>query len=453
MPSVDLVLSQAPIAELVHTYSHTAVVGLIRQHLDETRGVIANGGTPPTLAELVDTVRERITKTWVAWPQRVINATGVILHTNLGRAPLSPQAMGAIVSAAQGYTNLEFDLQQGSRGSRQASVDSLLCQLTGAQAAFVVNNNASAVMLALAAVAHGKEVVVSRAEAVEIGGGFRIPEVLAQSGATLVEVGTTNRTYVADYEAAITEATAALLIVHASNFRVLGFTHTPTIGELVDLGHKHDIPVLHDLGSGCLLETEQFGLSHEPMPQESVAAGCGLAMFSGDKLLGGPQAGIIVGQQALMSRLRTHPLARAVRIDKLSLAALSATLLHYLKGEAASAIPAWKMIARPPQELRRQAARWQRVLGSRASLVKGESTIGGGSLPGETLPTWLIALYSDVSLGGAEGLASRLRQAEPPVVARIEAEQVLLDSRTVLPEEETALLPAVQQAMSETTSP
>ena len=448
LPSVDRVLSQEPILQLVQTYSRSAVVGLIRQQLEESRRSIAGGGTPPTLPELVETVQQRATEAWQAWPKPVINATGVILHTNLGRAPLSHQALEAMASAGRGYTNLELDLEEGKRGSRQAYVNSLLCQLTGAEAAIVVNNNASAVLLGLAAIAYGKEVIVSRGEAVEIGGGFRIPDVLVQSGARLVEVGTTNRTYVTDYEAAITQDSAALLKVHASNFQVVGFTHTPATEELVALGQGHSLPVLHDLGSGCLLETTQFGLAHEPMPQESIADGCGLAFFSGDKLLGGPQAGIIVGRQELVDRLARHPLARAVRIDKLSLAALSATLLHYLKGEATSAIPTWRMIATPEDEIKRRATRWRRVFARpRASLVRGESTIGGGSLPGETLPTWLLALATNASNGGAEGLAQRLRQADPAIVARIEGERVLLDPRTVLPEEERVLVRALRQAI------
>lgn len=447
LPSVDLVLSQPAVEELVQVYSRSAVIGLVRQRLEECRRIIAEGAAPPTLIELVDSVKQRAAEVWRTFPRPVINATGVILHTNLGRAPLSTQAMQAMADAGRGYTNLEFDLEKGERGSRQGYVSSLLRQLTGAQAALVVNNNASAVVLGLAAVARGKEVVVSRGEAVEIGGGFRIPDVLAQSGAKLVEVGTTNRTYVSDYEAAITENTAALLKVHASNFRVLGFTHAPTVEELVEVGRQRSVPVLHDLGSGCLLETTQFGLAHEPTPQESIAAGCGLAFFSGDKLLGGPQAGIVVGREELVRLLERHPLARAVRLDKLSLAALSATLLHYLKGEATVAIPSWRMISMPAAELKRRAARWKRVLGPQAILLQGESTIGGGSLPGETLPTWLVALELVDAAGGAEGLASRLRQGSPPVVARIEEERVLLDPRTVLPEDEKALVQAAKQAM------
>ena len=446
LPSVDSVLSQEPVLQLVQTYSHSAVVGLIRQQLEESRRAVANGGNAPSLAELVESVTTRANKAWRAWPQQVINATGVILHTNLGRAPLSAGAIQAITGAARGYTNLELDLDEGKRGSRQSYTSSLLRQVTGAEAAIVVNNNASAVMLGLAAIAYGKEVVVSRGEAVEIGGGFRIPQVLAQSGATLVEVGTTNRSYVEDYESAITENTAALLKVHASNFRVMGFAHAPGTEELVGLGRRHSIPVLHDLGSGCLLETTQFGLAHEPMPQESVAAGYGLAFFSGDKLLGGPQAGIVVGKKELVDRLARHPLARAVRIDKLSLAALSATLLHYLKGAATDAIPTWRMIATTPEQIKRRASRWQKAIGPAATLVKGESTVGAGSLPGETLPTWLVALDPGASAGGAEGLAQRLRQGDPPVIARIEDDHVLLDPRTVLLDEEKALMRVVRES-------
>ncbi len=448
LPSVDLLLSQEPVLQLAQAYSHDALVGLIRQQLEECRRTIAQGGAPPALPELVNTIIHRATQAWQSRPQPVINATGVILHTNLGRAPLSQEAAQAAMAAASGYTDLEFELVKGERGSRQAHMRSLLCQVTGAEAAIVVNNNASAVMLGLAAIAYGKEVIVSRGEAVEIGGGFRIPDVLAQSGARLVEVGTTNRTYVADYEAAITENTAALLRVHSSNFRVMGFTHAPETLELVEMAKRHNVPVLHDLGSGCLLDTAQFGLAHEPTVQESIAAGCAVAFFSGDKLLGGPQAGIVVGQRELVSRLERHPLARAVRIDKMSLAALGATLLHYLKGEAPTAIPVWKMIAATPEELKRRAARWRRAIGSQGiTVVRGHSTIGGGSLPGETLPTWLLALEPDASAGGAEGLAQRLRQATTPVVARIENDRVVLDPRTVLPDEEKALVKTVRESL------
>jgi L-seryl-tRNA(Ser) seleniumtransferase len=370
----------------------------------------------------------------------VINATGVIIHTNLGRAPLSAVALSAMAQVSQGYSNLELDLEEGTRGSRQAHLQPILRQLTGAEAALVVNNNASAVLLGLCALAQGKEVIVSRGEAVEIGGGFRIPDVLAQSGATLREVGTTNRTYVSDYEAAITENTAALLKVHASNFRVMGFTHSPDVGELVDLGKKRGVNVLHDIGSGCLLDTREYGLAYEPRPQDSIKSGAGLVFFSGDKLLGGPQAGIVAGRKELVDMLARHPLARAVRIDKGSLAALTATLLHYLKGEAVQNIPVWRMLSMPKDKLRHRALRWKRLLGRRVQVLPARSTIGGGSLPGETLDTWAVAIAGDGLPEGAQGLARRLREQSPPVIARIENDLVLLDPRTVLPEEEQTLM-------------
>ena len=447
LPSVDRILSHQQVRDLIALYQRQAVVGLVQRQMEESRQAIANGVPPPTLDTIADTVVKRARAEWQTGPRRVINAAGVILHTNLGRAPLSAEATRALLEVATGYTNLEFDLTEGTRGSRHAHAVSLLCQLTGAEASLVVNNNASAVMLGLAALTAGKEVIVSRGEAVEIGGGFRIPDVMAQSGATLQEVGTTNRTYVSDYEQAISENTAALLKVHASNFRISGFTHTPTAEELVAMGTRHGIPVLHDLGSGCLLETTRFGLAHEPMPHESIAAGCALAFFSGDKLLGGPQAGIVVGQREHVQRLERHPLARALRIDKLSLAALTATLLHYLKGEATDKIPAWRMIAVPAQEMKSRAQRWKRTLGARATLIQGLSTMGGGSLPGETLPTWLLALSDDGLHGGAEALAQRLRDGDPPIIGRIEDDRLLLDPRTVLPEEDEPLVQGVREAV------
>ena len=313
----------------------------------------------------------------------------------------------------------------------RGALPDLLCQLTGAEAALVVNNNASAVLLGLAAVAYGKEVIVSRGEAVEIGGGFRIPDVLRQSGATLVEVGTTNKTYVRDYEAAITENTGAILSVHASNFRVVGFTHAPALGELVELGERSGVPVLHDLGSGCLLDTSRFGLAHEPMPQESIGDGASLAFFSGDKLLGGPQAGIIVGKSEFVDIVSRHPLARAVRIDKGSLAALNATLLHYLKDEAIPKIPIWEMISRSREFLAQRAESWRLAIDGPTSVVSGESTVGGGSLPGETMPTSLLSIDATEMPGGANALAANLRRSTPPIIGRIDAERVLLDPRTV----------------------
>ena len=447
LPSVDHVLADRRIQRLIEEYSHEAVIGLVRTEIEAARGALKNGHQAPAVDQVVLSVEERAAARWRPWPRPVINATGVILHTNLGRAPLSRDALKAIEQASAGYSDLEFDTESGKRGSRQSYVARLICQLTGAEAATVVNNNASAVLLGLAAVAAGRDVIVSRGEAVEIGGGFRIPDVLRQSGATLVEVGTTNRTYARDYETAISENTAAILSVHTSNFRVTGFTHSPSMAELVSLGNGK-IPVLHDLGSGCLLDTSTFGLAHEPMPQESLAAGVSLAFFSGDKLLGGPQAGIIVGDGELVATVQNNPLARAVRIDKLSLAALIATLVHYIRDEALEKIPVWRMVAESVESLESRANGWTKSLGDKVSVVAGHSTIGGGSLPGETLPTSLLSLNSSAVAGGAKALAARLRNGNPPVIARIEDERVVIDPRTVLPEQDDPLLTVVEQALT-----
>ena len=336
----------------------------------------------------------------------------------------------------------------GRRGSRQAHLQSLLQQVTGAEAALAVNNNASALLLGLSALSVGKEVIVSRGEAVEIGGGFRIPDVLKQSGATLVDVGTTNRTYIRDYQDAITDNTSAMLKVHSSNFRVEGFTAEVEPSELVELSKERGIPVLHDVGSGALLPTEAYGLAHEPTPQQSIAAGVGLVFFSGDKLLGGPQSGIVVGQTELVRRLERHPLARAVRIDKMSLAGLTATVLHYLKQEAEAEVPIWKMISAGEQGIKDRATRWKTQLSIPGEVISGRSAIGGGSLPGETLPTWVLALSCEGDAGSPERVMRRLREAVPPVIARIEDDRVILDPRTVTPDDEEALLTALREAFS-----
>jgi len=382
--------------------------------------------------------------------RRVINASGVILHTNLGRAPISQQAMEAMNSVTRGYCNLEFDLDTGSRGSRDIHIERLLCRLIGAESALVVNNNASAVLLALSVIAKKKEVIVSRGQAVEIGGGFRIPDVMRQSGAKLVEVGTTNCTYINDYEQAISPKTAALMRVHASNFRVEGFTTTADIDEIVGLGKKYDIPVLDDLGSGCLLETASFGLAPEPTVQRSVSLDTELVCFSGDKLLGGPQAGIIVGKKIYIDKLRKHPLTRAMRIDKLRLAGLAATLLHYLKGEALDKIPVWRMISTPINAIDKRASVWVKSIGDAARVVEGETMVGGGSLPGSTLPTRMVAIGDKrFNRNMVLSLAKKLRQNEVPVIGRIANDILLLDPRTVLDEEDEITLKAVRAAISE----
>ena len=444
IPAVNDVLGQPEVTSLVEMYSHEAVVDLVRETLSDARSEIKDGSEPPSAVEVARSVSARADSAWRRWPRRAVNATGVILHTNLGRAPLSRESLDAVREAGSGYSDLEFDLTVGKRGSRQARVSELVCQATGAEAALVVNNNASAVMLGLAAAAAGKEVIVSRGEAVEIGGGFRIPDVLRQSGASLVEVGTTNRTYVEDFKRAFTENTGAILAVHASNFRVMGFTHAPSIQELVAAGDDVGVPVLHDLGSGCLLDTRPYGLAEEPKPQDSLAAGVALGFFSGDKLLGGPQAGIIVGKREYVEMAARHPLARAVRIDKLSMAALSATMLHYVHGQATEKIPIWRMISTPVDELASRAKAWRDYTWSWASVVESRSAIGGGSLPGETLPSVALRIDCDALGAGPDDVLAHLRSGQDAVIGRIEDGHVLLDPRTVLLDEDEAVAVAVR---------
>jgi L-seryl-tRNA(Ser) seleniumtransferase len=445
LPSIEKLLSQPSLAELAVAHSHESVVALARRRLEEIRGLIAAGKPAPAFDEIVASIHMAAASAWESRPRAVINATGVVLHTNLGRAPISDAAAQAMAEVAKGYCNLEVDLASGKRGSRQVHVESLLCQLTGAEAALVVNNNAAAVTLALAALAKRKEVIISRGQSVEIGGGFRIPEVMRQSGAKLREVGTTNSTRIADYEEAITEKTGALLRVHSSNFKIVGFTREVAIEELVALGVRYNLPVLDDLGSGCLLDTSQYGLAKEPMVQESVSAGVGLACFSGDKLLGGPQAGLIVGKEQLIAKLRRHPLARAIRIDKITLAGIAETLLHYVKGEAERAIPVWRCISLPLEEIERRAGEIARSVGEPATVVEGESVVGGGSLPGGTLPTRLVAIRAQGK--GGQAFAERLRRFAPPVIGRVEKTMVLFDPRTLDPQSDGLVAQALRSGL------
>ena len=448
LPSVDRVLTEERIGRLKEDYSYARLVELIRRHLQHLRSSIAAGNPCPSVAEIVESICNQVCALKTPRLRPVINATGVILHTNLGRAPLSREAIAAMDAVGSDYCNLEFDLAGGRRGSRNTHLEPILCELTGAEAALVVNNNAAAVLLALSALAKRKEVIVSRGQAVEIGGGFRIPDVMRQSGAKLVEVGTTNCTYVADYQEAIGPRTAALMRVHSSNFKLVGFTPVVMLDELVRLGHQYDVPVFDDLGSGCFLDTAEFGLSPEPMVPESIGIGAGLVFFSGDKLMGGPQAGVIVGKKQLVDRLKKHPLARAVRIDKVRLAGLAATLTHYLKGEALRKIPVWRMISAPLQEIDERARAWAQSLGGLARVVEGETMVGGGSLPGGALPTRLVAIAGDKGKHRdiAEVLGQRLRCREIPVVGRISDDALLLDPRSVLPEEDQVVLKALRDA-------
>ena len=443
LPSVDQVLRHPDVAALAGSVERALVVELARGALDalrravragelsgETNGMgLAGRAAARVLAAAAELRRPSL--------RRVINATGGVLHTNLGRAPLSEAARAAVVDVTAGYSNLELDLKSGARGSRHTHLEAQVCAVTGAEAALAVNNNAAALVLLLAELARGREVVVSRGQAVEIGGGFRIPDVMRESGARLVEVGTTNRTHIADYAAAIGPETAALLHVHPSNFRLIGFSQSVEIDALAALGRERGIPVIADQGSGCLLETEAFGIPpalHEPTVQEQVRAGADLVCFSGDKLLGGPQAGIICGRAEPIARLKRHPLARALRLDKGTIAALAATLLHSRVGEAVREVPVWRMIGAPESELRRRAqtlARRLRAAGVDAHARRDESAIGGGSLPGVTLPTW-VASFAPPAGVSVDELARALRLGEPALIGRIADEMLVLDARTLL---------------------
>jgi L-seryl-tRNA(Ser) seleniumtransferase len=437
LPSVDKLLTQAH--NLMTLYGQALVTDALREALATARVDYAQTHTLPDTAQILEQTRAQLEALTAPTLCPVINASGVILHTNLGRAPLSTAAIEAMSAVARGYSTLEYDVAQGERGSRTVHAEALLTRLTGAPAALVVNNNAAALLLILTALAKGKGVLIARSQLVEIGGGFRVPDVLKQSGAKLVEVGTTNRTHLSDFQAARTEKTALILRAHHSNFKIIGFTTEPTLAELCSVG----LPVVDDLGSGALLDTTPFGLAHEPTVPESIQAGCALVAFSGDKLLGGPQAGIIVGDAALVGKLKKHPLARAVRADKLCLAALNATLLAYLRGAATTEIPIWQMLAQPVEMIAARAQRWITTLGI-GNVIVGESTIGGGSLPGETLPTRLVALTPR----SPKTFAAHLRQAPTPIIARIANNQVLLDPRTVLPTEDEALLTGVRSLLA-----
>ncbi len=445
LPSVARLLNETSLQGLLQKHGHELTVTAVQEVLEAQRQAILEGQSCPSTAELAESITLRLSTLVRPSLHPVINATGVIIHTNLGRAPLSTAAQQAM-DESSAYSNLEYDLGDGRRGSRYVHAEELLCRLTGAEAALVVNNDAAAVLLILTALAKAREVVISRGQLVEIGGGFRIPEVMAQSGAHLVEVGTTNRTYARDYEAAITTETAMLLHVHTSNFRLVGFfEHTP-LADLVSLAHTHGLLVVDDLGSGALLDTTPFGLSHEPTVQESLAAGADLVCFSGDKLLGGPQAGIILGKRALIDQLKRHALTRALRVSKTILAGLQATLLHYLRGEALEQVPVWRMIAMQIEEIQARAAdlvQWLAQLGTGARVIEGLSAVGGGSLPGETIATRLVAIDAPAS----QELAQRLRQGSPTVIGRIEDDTFVLDLRTVRPSEENALREALQAAL------
>lgn len=449
LPSIDFLLQQS--GGLITEYGRSLTVQALRTTLEAARGGVQAGGETPSNESILSQAESRLAGWTRPTLEPVINATGVILHTNLGRAPLSKSAMEAMLAASSGYVNLEFDLNTGKRGSRLIHAEALLKQLTGAEAAVVVNNCASAVLLVLSALARGKRVILPRSQLVEIGGGFRIPDVMKQSGAKLVEIGTTNKVRIADYEEALfasssissirsLASSSVFMRVHRSNFRIIGFTEEPSLAAMVETAHKHGAILIDDLGSGTLIDVVRYGMAHEPTVQESLAAGVDVVMFSGDKLLGGPQAGIILGRADLLAKIKKHPLARAVRADKTRLAALSATLIHYLKDEAEREIPIWQMIAQTPECIRARAEAWKTELGC-GQVIPAESTVGGGSLPGENLSTFVLSL----SVKSSSKFLAKLRKHIPPIIARAEDDQVLLDPRTVLPDQEPTLLAALSE--------
>ena len=437
LPSVEQLLQTQLAAELIAGYGRPLTLQAIHSALDEIRAR-ARANVELTLPDR-EGILNRAASLLGEWTTNqlvpVINASGVVLHTNLGRAPLSLAAIAAIQAVSHGYSNLELDLTTGKRGSRQIYAETLLRRLTGCESAMLVNNNAAAVLLVLSALAGRGRVVIARSQLVEIGGGFRVPDVMKQSGAKLVEVGTTNKLRLEDYEEALQEPAALVLHAHRSNFKMIGFTEEPEWKDIVNLAHAHGVPCVDDLGSGALLPTERFGLAHEPTVQESLAAGTDLVCFSGDKLLGGPQAGIIVGKSERLQKIEKHPLARALRADKTCLAALAATLMHYLKDEAVQQIPIWRMIASTPEYIHARADAWILEL-EQGEIIESQSTIGGGSLPGESLPTYVVAL----KVKSPDRFLARLRCEQPSILARTEHGRILLDPRTVLPEQEGALL-------------
>jgi L-seryl-tRNA(Ser) seleniumtransferase len=459
LPQVDDMLRHPALAPAVNPLPRLLAAAVVRRVLAAARRTITTEppeALPPRLddAALLRDLREALIAAAKPMLRRVVNATGVVIHTNLGRSPLGEACLAPLLEVAGRYNTLEYDLARGTRGSRQDHLEGVLQELTGATAVLVVNNNAAAVLLALNTLAAGKEVVISRGQLVEIGGSFRLPAIMAASGAILREVGTTNKTYLEDFEQAITSETAVLLKVHPSNFRIMGFTHEVTLTEMVDLGRRYGLNVVEDLGSGCLVDLSRYGLEREPTVQEAVKTGADLVLFSGDKLLGGPQAGIILGNRAVVEALRKNPMTRALRPDKMTLAALEATLRLYLEEpRALTEIPTLRMLTRPVAALDRQARalarRLRRRFGDRlaVAVVESEGRAGGGALPQASLPSRALAI-STPPLAPQE-LEARLRQAATPIISRVERGLVLLDLRTLLPGDQEALLAALEEVLAE----
>jgi len=448
LPAVNDILLLPSVVALESRYARDVIVEAIRAELSDVRAALAQGQngvhTPEAIAANVE---KRLSADLQPRLRTVINATGIVLHTNLGRAPIAEEAATAAYEAARGYLNLELDLETGKRSSRQNPIRDWVCRLTGAESATVVNNNAAATVIALRALAQGREVIVSRGQLIEIGGSFRIPEIMAVSGATLREVGTTNITRLSDYEKAITPATAALMQVHTSNYRIAGFTESVSTAELVTLGKQFSLPVIDDIGSGALIDFNRFGFSGEPMARDSISAGADLVLFSGDKLLGGPQAGILAGRKELIQRVEKDPLMRAFRCDKMTLAALEATLRIYMNEEAALRdIPVLRMLGVPLDELKKRAtalAKRLRIIETLASVevVDDVAYVGGGSLPDQQMKTWVVEVKPRA--GSDADFAYRLRVGTPAVMARIRDGKIVFDLRTIFPDQVDALVEAV----------
>ena len=464
LPKMDWILQEPEAEELCRLYGKNRILGILRQELDSLRKELLEGkateaaveNAQPTelfISRLLQQARERTKTLEEPSYRRVFNATGILLHTNLGRAPLGKRQMEAAFQSMCGFSNLEYRLSEGKRGKRQAHYADVICQITGAEAAVAVNNNAAAVTLILGAMAHKKEVIVSRGELIEIGGHFRIPEVMEQSGAFLRETGCTNRTRISDYESAVTEETAAFLKVHTSNYKIVGFTEETSVEELSALGKKHGIPVIVDLGSGVLVDLEKYGLVHEPTVGEILRKGADVVCFSGDKLLGGPQAGIIVGKKEYIQKMEQHPLMRALRLDKCTTAVLEATFREYFcEKQAWENIPVLKMIARTKDELLAQAEEISWELDScscsgKIAVTESSAVIGGGSLPGETMPDYAVEIFPEKET--AQQLADRLRLLPVPIVSHIKNDRVLLEMRTISEEEKREFTAELKEALDE----
>ncbi|MFO7952043.1 MAG: L-seryl-tRNA(Sec) selenium transferase [Bacillota bacterium] len=462
LPAVDRVLNEPLLSEGLQRLPRRLVLRAVKETIDSYRREITGSSEPGQLAEKLDLSPAALAKEALLVAEKyagmnfkaLINATGVVIHTNLGRTPLARNAVEALASVAESYNNLEISLESGKRGSRQELFEELLCELSGAEAALVLNNNAAAVFLTLNTIASGKEVIVSRGQLVEIGGSFRIPEIMAASGARLVEIGTTNKTHPGDYQSAVNENTAAFLKVHTSNYHMVGFTAEVATADLSEMAVKNGILLIEDLGSGVLIDLKKFALPPEPKVQDSISAGADLVTFSGDKMLGGPQAGIIVGCKDLVSRIRNNQLARTLRVDKFTIAALEATLRLYLDEETAlQEIPVWRMLTSAKDELRERAEKmadqFKAIFGNeKVEVVEGVSKVGGGALPTAELPTCLVKITPGEGAPSPSEISDQLRRGEPPVILRLQQNSLLIDPRTVFENQEAVLYEALERAFN-----